>query len=164
MTTLREKNRPPAQRLVKTRPAKTVEAPYEMANLYPRDTGLPMTVWVSPNFALFLGQTFRDRDYGRDVRLRPETRPDRRRGPARRDLRAAHQSDGGTVQCRRDRALLQEPGPGGAGVPVHEDGGSRYPPGVPLDRAARARPCAVVHAGVLPGMAHAPDPGASAVR
>lgn len=48
MTTLREKNRPPAQRLVKTRPAKTVGAPYEMTNLYPRDTGLPMTVWVSP--------------------------------------------------------------------------------------------------------------------
>jgi len=24
------------------------EAPFEMANLYPRDTGLPMTVWVSP--------------------------------------------------------------------------------------------------------------------
>ena len=23
-------------------------APFEMANLYPRDTGLPMTVWVSP--------------------------------------------------------------------------------------------------------------------
>jgi hypothetical protein len=22
---------------------------FEMANLYPRDTGLPMTVWVSPN-------------------------------------------------------------------------------------------------------------------
>ena len=32
---------------------KTVEANaegdlYEMANLYPRDTGLPMTIWVSP--------------------------------------------------------------------------------------------------------------------
>ena len=24
------------------------EPPFEMANLYPRDTGLPMTVWVSP--------------------------------------------------------------------------------------------------------------------
>jgi hypothetical protein len=48
MTTVREKKNPPAQRLVKTRPAKTVEAPYEMANLYPRETGLPMTVWASP--------------------------------------------------------------------------------------------------------------------
>jgi hypothetical protein len=24
------------------------EAPFEMANLYPRDAGLPMTIWVSP--------------------------------------------------------------------------------------------------------------------
>lgn len=48
MTTVRDKNRPPAQRLVKTRPAKISAGTYEMANLYPRDTGLPMTVWVSP--------------------------------------------------------------------------------------------------------------------
>jgi hypothetical protein len=48
MTTLRDKKRSPAQRLVKTRASKMVEAPYEMANLYPRDTGLPMTVWASP--------------------------------------------------------------------------------------------------------------------
>jgi hypothetical protein len=48
MTTLHETKRPPAQRLVKTRPAKTDADTYEMANLYPRDTGLPMTVWVSP--------------------------------------------------------------------------------------------------------------------
>ena len=48
MTTLRDKNRSPAQRLVKTRPAKISADTYEMANLYPRDTGLPMTVWVSP--------------------------------------------------------------------------------------------------------------------
>jgi hypothetical protein len=47
MTTLREKT-PPAQRLVKARPAKEVEAPFETTNLYPRDTGLPMTVWASP--------------------------------------------------------------------------------------------------------------------
>jgi hypothetical protein len=46
MTTLREKKRLPAQRLV--RPAKEVEAPYEMANLYPRETGLPTTVWAAP--------------------------------------------------------------------------------------------------------------------
>jgi hypothetical protein len=48
MTTIREKKRPGAQRLVKARPARAVEAPYEMTILYPRDTGLPMTVWVSP--------------------------------------------------------------------------------------------------------------------
>jgi hypothetical protein len=48
MTTPREKKRPPGQRLVKTRSAKTDADTYEMANLYPRETGLPMTVWVSP--------------------------------------------------------------------------------------------------------------------
>ena len=48
MTTLREKTRPSGQRLVKPRPAKMVEAPYEMTNLYPRETGLPMTVWAGP--------------------------------------------------------------------------------------------------------------------
>jgi hypothetical protein len=48
MTTLREKKRLPAQRLVKARPVKTDADTYQMANLYPRDTGLPMTVWVSP--------------------------------------------------------------------------------------------------------------------
>lgn len=35
MTTIREKKRPPAQRLVKTRPAKITADTYEMANLYP---------------------------------------------------------------------------------------------------------------------------------
>ena len=48
MTTLHEKRRPPAQRIVKPRQAKAVSAPYDMANLYPRETGLPMTVWASP--------------------------------------------------------------------------------------------------------------------
>jgi hypothetical protein len=47
MTTLREKKRPPRQHLVKSRPLDTDADTYEMANLYPRDTGLPMTVWVS---------------------------------------------------------------------------------------------------------------------
>ena len=49
MTTLRDKKRPPGQPLVKTLPAKRVADPYEMANLYPRETGLPMTVWASPH-------------------------------------------------------------------------------------------------------------------
>jgi hypothetical protein len=31
--------------------APVAEAPYDMANLYPRSTGLPMTVWVSPRGA-----------------------------------------------------------------------------------------------------------------
>jgi hypothetical protein len=48
MTAVREKNRSPTQRLVKARPTKTSAVPYEMANLYPRETGLPMTVWAGP--------------------------------------------------------------------------------------------------------------------
>jgi hypothetical protein len=48
MTMLREKKRPPAQHLVKSRRHITDADPYEMANLYPRETGLPMTVWVGP--------------------------------------------------------------------------------------------------------------------
>jgi hypothetical protein len=47
MPTRRDKKRPPAQRLVKPRTVNTHADTYEMANLYPRDTGLPMTVWVS---------------------------------------------------------------------------------------------------------------------
>jgi hypothetical protein len=47
MTTLHADKRPSAQRVVKKRSAIRVSAPYEMANLYPRETGLPMTVWAS---------------------------------------------------------------------------------------------------------------------
>ena len=38
----------PSKRLVKTPSDKESRETYEMANLYPRETGLPMTVWVSP--------------------------------------------------------------------------------------------------------------------
>lgn len=47
MSPLDEKKRLPAQRLVKSRPINTDADTYEIANLYPRDTALPMTVWVS---------------------------------------------------------------------------------------------------------------------
>jgi hypothetical protein len=40
---MREKNRPAVQQT-----AKAIEAPYEMANLHPRETGLPMTIWAKP--------------------------------------------------------------------------------------------------------------------
>ena len=33
---------------VKRQPDETEDELYEMADLYPRDTGLPMTIWVSP--------------------------------------------------------------------------------------------------------------------
>ncbi len=41
------KNSGGSQRIVKARRANEQDD-IEMANLYPRDTGLPMTVWVSP--------------------------------------------------------------------------------------------------------------------
>ena len=37
-----------SQRIVKARRAIEPDDAFEMANLYPRDTGLPMTLWVSP--------------------------------------------------------------------------------------------------------------------
>ena len=98
------------------------------------------------------------------VRIHPQGRGDRRRSPLRWLLRAAHQPRGGTDRHRGNRAGLQKFGPGGARVPLHEDRRSGVAPGVPLDRAAGACACAVVYAGVLRRMAHAPDFGADAVR
>lgn len=37
-----------SQRIVKARQVSQSDDTFEMANLYPRDTGLPMTVWISP--------------------------------------------------------------------------------------------------------------------
>lgn len=46
--TLALKHNAGSQRFVKTRHASQSNDTFEMANLYPRDTGLPMTVWISP--------------------------------------------------------------------------------------------------------------------
>jgi hypothetical protein len=48
MTTLLAKKSGADKRIVKLSRSKSAIDTYEMANLYPRDTGLPMTVWVSP--------------------------------------------------------------------------------------------------------------------
>jgi hypothetical protein len=37
-----------SKRIVKAPRDNELDDSYEMANLYPRDTGLPMTIWVSP--------------------------------------------------------------------------------------------------------------------
>ena len=37
-----------AKRIVKAQHRTDANDKFEMANLYPRDTGLPMTIWVSP--------------------------------------------------------------------------------------------------------------------
>jgi hypothetical protein len=39
---------PPKKSTERANLRRVVEAPFEMANLYPRHTGLPVTVWVSP--------------------------------------------------------------------------------------------------------------------
>ena len=38
----------PSKRFVKVSSGREPLETYEMANLYPRDTGLPLTIWVSP--------------------------------------------------------------------------------------------------------------------
>jgi hypothetical protein len=47
-TRLALKNSSGSQRIVMARRAIEPDDTFEMANLYPRDTGLPMTLWVSP--------------------------------------------------------------------------------------------------------------------
>ena len=37
-----------SKRIVKARRDNELDDTFEMANLYPRDTGLPMTIWVGP--------------------------------------------------------------------------------------------------------------------
>jgi hypothetical protein len=47
-TTAAPKRSERSQRFVKTSPATASNDTFEMANLYPRDTGLSRTIWVSP--------------------------------------------------------------------------------------------------------------------
>ena len=58
-------------------------------------------------------QAFRDRDRRGAVRLSPQTRRDRARGPARRRLCRAHQRSRRGARRRRDGPSLQGSGPGG---------------------------------------------------
>jgi LuxR family maltose regulon positive regulatory protein len=53
---------------------------------------------------------------------------------------------------------------GGACVPLHQDSRSECPAGLPLAGGSGARACPSLHAGLLPGMAHASVPGTDAVR
>jgi len=110
------------------------------------------------------GQACRDHDHRRQPQLQQKRCCDHRRGSAGRHLRAAHQSLRPAVRCGGNSAFLQEPGPCGARLSIDEDGRSRVAPGVPLDRAARARARNDLHAGLLRRMAHAPTPGANAIR
>ena len=64
----------------------------------------------------------------------------------------------------RPRCAATNPSPGGARLPLHQDRRSAGPAGLSLAGRSRARACLSLHAGLLPGMAHAPAPGADAVR
>ena len=70
-------------------------------------------------------------------------------------VRGAHQSPRRAARCQRHGGGLQESGPCGACLSLDQDGRSERVSGVSLQRAAGARPCLFVHAGLLCGVAHA---------
>ena len=83
---------------------------------------------------------------------------------SRRHLCRAHQPACGDLRRRDDGAQLQIPRSGGAGLPLHQNRRSAGPAGPSLAGGSGARACLPLHAGLLPGMAHAPAPRADAVR
>src|SRR5215208_1004030 len=102
------------------------------------------------------GQALHAHHHRQPLRLRPQARRDRRRGAPRRHLRDPHQSRRQNPRRLRQRAGLQEPGPGRARHPQHQDRRSANPTDLPLGRPARARPRLPVHARLSCRMAHAP--------
>src|SRR5215204_2276034 len=109
------------------------------------------------------GQALHAHHHRQPLRLRPQARRDRRRGAPRRHLRDPHQSRRQNPRRLRQRAGLQEPGPGRARHPQHQDRRSANPTDLPLGRPARARPRLPVHARLSCRMAHAPTPRAHAL-
>ena len=83
---------------------------------------------------------------------------------ARRHLRGPHQPRRQNPRRLRQRARLQEPGPGRARHQQHQDRRSANPPDLPLGRPARARPRLPVHARLSRRMAHASTPRPDALR
>ena len=88
----------------------------------------------------------------------------RRRGGDRRRPYRAHQPARDALRRRGDGAQLQIPRPGGTGLPLHQDRRSTGPARASLVGRTGARPCLPLHAGLLPGMAHASAPGADALN
>jgi Transposase DDE domain len=109
-------------------------------------------------------KTFRSEYHRRRFQVRQKDRRDCCRGGNRRTLCRAHQPTRRDPRRRRYRTQLQIPGPGGTCVPLHQNRRSQCPPGLPLAGGSGAGACVSLHAGLLPGMAHAPAPGADAVR
>src|SRR3984893_4878975 len=83
---------------------------------------------------------------------------------ARRPLRCAHQPARRRSRRHCHGAQLQIPEPGGARLSLHQDRRSPDQAGLSLAGRSRARPRVFVHARLLPGVAHAPAPGADALR
>ena len=108
-------------------------------------------------------QALHHRDHRRQHRLCPRPGLHRRRGQARRHLRAAHQRRARRPGQRRRGLLLQGPGPGRAGLP-----GLQYRPGHPAHPAPHRGPGPGARvpedAVVLPQLAPAGPARAAAVH
>ena len=88
----------------------------------------------------------------------------RRGGGAGRHLRDPHQRGRQGARARRRGPGLQEPQPGRARLPQLQGGGSQGAARPPPPRGARPRPRLPLHARLLRRVAHAPRPGADALR
>ncbi len=109
------------------------------------------------------GEALRRRRARRRDGLGAQPGQDRRRGAARRDLRRAHQPGRRGRRAGGGGGGLQVPRRRGARVPERE-GRPPHPPGSCLHRGPRPGARVPVHAGAARGVAHAPVPGANAVR
>jgi len=107
---------------------------------------------------------FPARDHRHQLRLRPQDRPDRRRGRTRRHLRLAHQPDRREAADRRRRPLLQATRAGRARLQNLQGSRARDPPDPPPPRPARPRPRLPLHARLLPHLAPAASVGAAALQ
>ena len=94
----------------------------------------------------------------------PERGEDRSRGTARRDLHRPLQRRAGEVRRGADGPRLQGPVEGGAGLSQPQVGRPEGAGAPPPASGLGARPRPAVHAGLLRRVAHAPSPGAAAVR
>src|SRR6202521_1789665 len=110
------------------------------------------------------GQALRPRHYRHPLQLRPKDRRNHRGGGTRRPLRRAYKPARRRSRRHCHGAQLQIPQPGGARLSLHQDRRSPDQAGLSLAGRSRARPRVSVHARLLPGVAHAPAPGADALR
>jgi hypothetical protein len=110
------------------------------------------------------GQALHPHDYRAGFHLRAQSRHDRGRSQARRDLCAAHPGAAGRARCRSHGALLQSPRDRRTRLPQLQDRRYRGAAGLPLERGPRPRPRFPVPARLPPRMASAPGVGSRPVR